>query len=1009
MARLLRSTRVIIAAYVVFVVALIAAFVALVDKQAIIYTAQRFLNPPPVAAPQDAARLLADVQRFRADMGTMEPAKAADDWLALYDRAAGLGVVQFDGTQPVFDREVTEAVGVKSVLASLPGPGSWPVLRERAVARASAAPADSRAIALRLLADMLGGDAPAARASLAAVEARAQSLSGPERDASLAAVGYLRATLARLYGSPAEVADSFAGSLAAQAKRPYGQVAVPDLVGLVGEAKAATILRDALVQPAKLRVAEGDRTRALARRIALEEIERLKVPQWGLVDTMEAADLYEALARRFAGGASLSAPDRGFDSGKSEADTYYFLHLVVHKRHADAEKALQTLTGQNALYLPRGAIDALQRAGYNAALYAFLHDLLGRRPAVRAWEVYTRQAAYTGHAAEPLALVETQLKRKDLPDNVLAELRFHRVGALLAADRVEPAVADLRQLLSAPPMEGEPTLQSRSEAALRLAGLGRVLGRDEASAAGIAFANAVVALPSDQRREWQRDRLLKDLYAELRKQGRAPEAQALALTELERRAKLPVELERYGAGLPSGGRTALVELAALHEAAGRHKEVLALLDESKLWGAGDLATFFLEKDSLGVPMGLIAARALAQTGQPALAVEIARAVAEAQPGYDPAFELLAALDKDAYGYLKSLYARDRFEERPLIWMAIVLHRQGRTLEAEALIRQAIVIDPSDGEEGPTDRMRAYAVLAEILDAKGDKGAAQGFRNAVKAIRISERSDELHKLGLYERAFAGYREALGHFADAYCVQSRLAVRLYEQGRRTEALEHYRRAYELMPASFGRVESHCFGCESVFQGPEQQRVAEQVFTGFLAKEPNKPQVHYLLGYLEKERGLHAEALKRFNTAVSLDPEYLNAWKHLHELAAHVYIEPRARDAVRMKLLELDPEQRHVRYELAEVGDLAGLWRAVEAANASAHKRSAAKSLYALRASAAAHAEILARLPESERNQMAMLQSFMAAGTNERELPTARRALARHSLVTGAAPLLGAREYW
>ena len=141
-------------------------------------------------------------------------------------------------------------------------------------------------------------------------------------------------------------------------------------------------------------------------------------------------------------------------------------------------------------------------------------------------------------------------------------------------------------------------------------------------------------------------------------------------------------------------------------------------------------------------------------------------------------------------------------------------RAKRWLEAEAVIRQAITIDPSDGEEGPNDRMPAYAVLADVLEAKGAKAPAATFRGAVRAIRISERTDELHELGLHERAFAGYRKALEQFADAYCVQSRLAIRLMEAGRREEAFEHYRRAYELMPSSFGRVESHCFGCESVF---------------------------------------------------------------------------------------------------------------------------------------------------------------------------------------------------
>ena len=75
----------------------------------------------------------------------------------------------------MFDREITSTVGVKSVLASLPGPASWPVLRERASARASAASADSRAVALRLLAEMLNADTAAARESLAAIESKAKA------------------------------------------------------------------------------------------------------------------------------------------------------------------------------------------------------------------------------------------------------------------------------------------------------------------------------------------------------------------------------------------------------------------------------------------------------------------------------------------------------------------------------------------------------------------------------------------------------------------------------------------------------------------------------------------------------------------------------------------------------------------------------------------------------------------------------------------------------------------
>ena len=33
---------------------------------------------------------------------------------------------------------------------------------------------------------------------------------------------------------------------------------------------------------------------------------------------------------------------------------------------------------------------------------------------------------------------------------------------------------------------------------------------------------------------------------------------------------------------------------------------------------------------------------------------------------------------------------------------------------------------------------------------------------------------------------------------------------------------------MPDSFGRVESHCFGCERAFEGQRAQSLAEKIFT-------------------------------------------------------------------------------------------------------------------------------------------------------------------------------------
>ncbi len=207
--------------------------------------------------------------------------------------------------------------------------------------------------------------------------------------------------------------------------------------------------------------------------------------------------------------------------------------------------------------------------------------------------------------------------------------------------------------------------------------------------------------------------------------------------------------------------------------------------------------------------------------------------------------------------LDRVFARDPFQERPLVWKARLLLDEGKLDEAEKIAREAIKIDPSDGEEGSGDRMRVYAVLADILAARGDAKQAEFFRGVVRAIRKSELADDFARPGPLEPCHRALQGVLNDFADAYCIQSRLALRLAEQGDWKGAEEHYRRAYELMPDSFGRVESHCFGCERAFAGEKQESLAEKIFTGMTAHPPVKPQVYYLLGYLRMEHDRFQEA--------------------------------------------------------------------------------------------------------------------------------------------------------
>ena len=309
----------------------------------------------------------------------------------------------------------------------------------------------------------------------------------------------------------------------------------------------------------------------------------------------------------------------------------------------------------------------------------------------------------------------------------------------------------------------------------------------------------------------------------------------------------------------------------------------------------------------------------------------ARRILEAQlvvtPGVDAVYEAYLGLaPKDALPLLEKLAVVDHYEERPLIWRARLELDVKKWDAASATLQQAINIDPSDGEEGRGDRMRVYAFMAQAVRGKGDAVKAKFFEDVVKSIRLSETADRWFETGAYAHAIGLYRQALGFFQDAYCIQSRLAVRLAAEGKLDEAAEHYRRAFELMPDSFGRVESHCFGCEHVFAGEKSQGVAEQVFTTMLAARPDKPQLHYLMGYLRKEQERPTEAAEHFRRAVELDPLYLNAWDKLSNLEAKLHFTPTQRDDLLLKLLELDPARHHVSPDLTRVTDLVRLWKSL-----------------------------------------------------------------------------------
>jgi tetratricopeptide (TPR) repeat protein len=368
--------------------------------------------------------------------------------------------------------------------------------------------------------------------------------------------------------------------------------------------------------------------------------------------------------------------------------------------------------------------------------------------------------------------------------------------------------------------------------------------------------------------------------------------------------------------IPNGD---LVSLAGIYYRAGRPADVRRLLDEAASWGTDDVAGLLTMFDAKYLSFGAIAGSALIATGERERGIAVLRATLRLQPVDDAAARALVDAEGDtAIPLLTALAKVDPFEERPLIWIAYAHLKAGRLNEAEATIRKAISIDPSDGEQPHGHRMAAYGVLADILKARGKTDEERTMRGVVAAIRLAEQADNEAELGLYSRSTKTYRRSLNLFSDAYCIQSRLAVQLADQGRFEEAETHYRRAYELMPDSFGRIESHCFGCEGAFTGERVQRIAENVFMRLVREQPTKPQVHYLLGYLRSAQENPSAALPHYRHAVILDPDYLNAWKSLRELASRTPGAEADLKRADAALARLDPLNRHTQAASSSLRD-------------------------------------------------------------------------------------------
>lgn len=871
-----------------------------------------------VKADSPVAKFKAASADYASKSAKMSAQEAADGWLALnteWEKAMRSDQRRHDYTS---EEEFQEMIG------ALPPPGTWDELSARLAAKQDMDPVSKLNLSL-LLATLRNDPAgqwkafggirdfikePPKKSGIFAFLSRGF---GGDRSSSffasmalsiageLSKIAQTKADLERSINDQIEIA----AALDPDYDREVDFSNVVQFLGTDATEKLVTTAIDSGV----VFTASDTATADVIRKVVITNIARLKVPVWSLVDGIgsDQITLFEEYGKRF-------SKDKDFKSNREPVEGNYVRSLLVFGRVDEAQKVFDGIVTKDAVSFALSEQEQSQFPEAQKHFFEFLKQNLEKQPALPYWNDLVALSIALNRKDEAVALAESASANKDVPPKQRDDMLYQLERTFLAAGEVDKGVSTLSERIDLALAEDPPQPANALSFALKMNEIGKLVERQDI----VDRAAKVIrgSVPRISGKDLGDPKLIKYLVAE----GSLAEAQKQAAGKISA-SLADRSRSRY---LAFDMDSPLANLAGLYDIAEQPEQVIALLQDAPWWGKADLSEICGSLDFRGTPAGIIAAKAFVATGDSEKAVRCLKATIAEKPAKDAAYGMLVDIEGiSVLPFLDERFAEDRFEERPLIWKASLLLKEGQIDEAEKTIRMAIAIDPSDGEMGKGDRMRAYAVLADILDKKGDAEGARLYRNAVAAIRIAETGDELRMAGLESLAIDRYKEALRLFADAYCIQSRLAVQLADMGRTAEAEEHYRRAYELMPDSFGRMESHCFGCERAFKGPLAESIAEKTFTQLIQKSPDKPQLYYLLGYLRKEQGRDEEALAQFTKAVELDPDYLNAWKMIVEIAGRTLLPGKVRDDATFALLRLDPSRKHVRPGFSQVVDLARLW--------------------------------------------------------------------------------------
>jgi tetratricopeptide (TPR) repeat protein len=252
------------------------------------------------------------------------------------------------------------------------------------------------------------------------------------------------------------------------------------------------------------------------------------------------------------------------------------------------------------------------------------------------------------------------------------------------------------------------------------------------------------------------------------------------------------------------------------------------------------------------------------------------------------FHALAELDCAAKKWTQALdhldrslrFDTDQLRARNL--KAIVLKKLGLAGEASALVKQTLQLDPLDWWARLLAGEKLRCDLQTHLDIAHDFAHAGLFDQAVSLLTEA-------------KAFAGDLPDQSWGAQPL-VSYTLGWLEQKRGNNTEAARHFKRAAALPP-------DYCF--------PARLEEIEVLELAMLSnsKDPRAP---YYLGNLFYDRRRHSEAMRLWERAVQLDPDFATAWRNLGIGYFNVCKKPAKARAAYDRACRAQPTDSRVVYE-------------------------------------------------------------------------------------------------